>query len=119
CMQQTVTGTECSPESLLDAFRELIIRPGVLDELGPAVCSGKSIFIYGPPGNGKTMIAKGLGKFLNKNGGEIFGPYAIHSQNRLVTIFHPTIHTATDKDDLLGTLMQGDPRAGGANSRLL
>src|SRR5258708_3088085 len=85
CMQQTVTGTICDPESLMAAFKDFIIRPGVLDELGPAVCSGKSIFVYGPPGNGKTIIAKGLGRFLNNNGGEIFVPYAIHSENSIVT----------------------------------
>jgi hypothetical protein len=119
CLSQTVTGTVCDAETLRDAFAELIIRPGLLEELGPAVCSGKSIFIYGPPGNGKTMIAKGLGRFLNRNGGEIFVPYAITSENSIVTIFDPTIHTATDNDDLLGTMMtaQGDSRAEG--SRLL
>lgn len=119
CMQQTVTGTVCNPESLMDAFKELIIRPGLLEELGPAVCSGKSIFIYGPPGNGKTMIAKGLGRFLNKNGGEIFVPYAIHSENSIVTLFDPTIHTATDNDDLIGSLMQQQPGQAGDKSRLL
>ncbi|HEY2252281.1 MAG TPA: hypothetical protein VGH74_14505, partial [Planctomycetaceae bacterium] len=119
CMQQTVTGTVCDPESLLAAFKDFIIRPGVLDELGPAVCSGKSIFVYGPPGNGKTIIAKGLGRFLNNNGGEIFVPYAIHSENSIVTIFDPTIHTATDNDDLMGTLMQGQTQAAGERSRLL
>ncbi|HEY3968585.1 MAG TPA: ATPase [Planctomycetaceae bacterium] len=118
CMQQTVTGTVCSPETLLDAFKDLIIRPGVLDELGPAVCSGKSIFVYGPPGNGKTMIAKGLGRFLNGNGGEIFVPYAVHSENSIVTIYDPTIHTATDNDDLLGTIIQ-EGQSGGERSRLL
>jgi len=119
CMQQTVTGTVCDPDSLLAAFKDFIIRPGVLDELGPAVCSGKSIFVYGPPGNGKTIIAKGLGRFLNNNGGEIFVPYAIHSENSIVTIFDPTIHAATDNDDLAGTLMQSDPHAAAERSRLL
>jgi hypothetical protein len=121
CLQQTVTGTPCQPESLREAFQNLIIRPGLLEELGPAVCSGKSIFIYGPPGNGKTMIAKGLGQFLNKNGGEIFVPYAIHSENSIVTIFDPTIHTATDNDDLLGMQIDQDARGttAGEKSRLL
>ena len=36
----------------------LIIRDGLLEEVGPAVCSGKSIFMYGPPGNGKSSIAE-------------------------------------------------------------
>jgi hypothetical protein len=125
CLQQTVTGTVCDPESLREAFAELIIRPGLLDELGPAVCSGKSIFIYGPPGNGKTMIAKGLGRFLNRNGGEIYVPYAIASENSIITIFDPTIHTTTDNDDLFGALLDdqkdsGDQQdSGQETSRLL
>jgi len=119
CSRQAVTGTACTPEALSDAFSELIIRPFLLDELGPAVCSGKSIFIYGPPGNGKTMIAKGLGKFLNTYGGEIYVPYAIHTENSIITMFDPTIHTATDKDDLHGTEMGGGAYAMNDAGRLL
>ena len=63
CALQTVVGIDCTPERLEAAFSDFIIREGLLDELGPAVCSGRSIFIYGPPGNGKTLIAKGLGRF--------------------------------------------------------
>ena len=36
------------------------------------------------------MIAKGLGRFLNKHGGEIFVPYAVHSENSIITVFDPT-----------------------------
>jgi len=102
CRRQTVTGTTCSPDALMTAFGDLIIRPDLLDELGPAVCSGKSIFVYGPPGNGKTMVAKGLGSFLNSYGGEIYVPYAIDAENSIITVFDPTIHQATDDADQIG-----------------
>jgi hypothetical protein len=101
CRKQTVSGATCHPEDLIAAFQNLIIRDGLLEELGPAVCSGKSIFLYGPPGNGKTMIAKGLGSFLNRHGGEIHVPYAVAAENSIVTIFDPTIHVATDNADVL------------------
>jgi hypothetical protein len=98
CRRQTVAGIECHEERLIEAFGEFIIREGLLEELGPAVCSGKSIFVYGPPGNGKTMIAKGLGRFLNENGGEIYVPYAIEAEGGIVIVFDPTIHHAVDDE---------------------
>jgi hypothetical protein len=84
-----------------EAFGDLIIRDGLLDELGPAICSGKSIFIYGPPGNGKTMIAKGLGNFLNIYGGDVYVPYAIAAEGAVITVYDPTVHQTTDSDDLI------------------
>mgnify|MGYP003630146707 CR=1 FL=1 len=112
CRLQTVAGINCTPEKLKAAFSEFIIREGLLDELGPAVCSGRSIFIYGPPGNGKTMIAKGLGKFLNQQGGEIYVPYALQMENSIITLFDPTIHQTTD-DHELQEWNQSDPKKGG------
>lgn len=100
CRHQHVTGTACSPTALRAAFKDFVIRPSMLDELGPAVCSGKSIFVYGPPGNGKTVIAKGLGQFLNAYGGEIYVPYAIQAENSVITVFDPGIHQTTDDADL-------------------
>jgi len=103
CRLQSVAGTDCDRESLHEAFGEMIIGPELLEELGPAVCSGKSIFVYGPPGNGKTMVAKGLGNFLNANGGDVYVPYAVVAENSIVTIFDPTIHETTDDADVFAS----------------
>ncbi len=112
CRKQAVAGTECSVDALAEAFGKLIIRPTLMDELGPAVCSGKSIFVYGPPGNGKTMIAKGLGNFLNAHGGDIYVPYAFHAENSIITVFDPTIHHPTDNAELQGlNLSDTEPAA--------
>ena len=109
CRRQAVSGINCTSEPLLEAFESLIIEPHLLAELGPAVCSGKSIFLYGPPGNGKSQIAKGLGKFLNLHGGEIYVPYAIQSENSIVTIFDPSLHHTTDDEEISALL--GDTKS--------
>lgn len=108
CRRQAVSGINCTSEPLLEAFESLIIQPHLLAELGPAVCSGKSIFLYGPPGNGKSQIAKGLGKFLNLHGGEIYVPYAIQSENSIVTVFDPSLHHSTDDEEL--SALMGDTK---------
>ncbi|MGH7201339.1 MAG: ATPase, partial [Planctomycetaceae bacterium] len=118
CRRQTITGMSCSSDSLRDAFSHLIIRPSLLEEVGPAVCSGRSIFVYGPPGNGKTVIAKGLGQLLNRHGGEIFVPYALFAENSIVTLFDPTIHQTTDNADASAPAAADAERTAGHLQRL-
>ncbi len=90
--RQSVHSVSCDVSSLKQAFESIVLRPGLLEELGPAVCGGRSIFLYGPPGNGKTVIAHGISKFLNRNGGDMFVPYAVQTDGAIITIFDPTIH---------------------------
>ena len=61
-------------ERLKQGFSHLVISDRVLEQLGPAVNAGKAVFLYGPPGNGKTVIAEGLGRAL---GGDMYMPHAI------------------------------------------
>ncbi|MDA1215071.1 MAG: hypothetical protein O2955_21430, partial [Planctomycetota bacterium] len=100
CRRQTVKGISCNAESLSHAFADIVLKKDLLSLLGPAVCSGRSIFIYGPPGNGKSLVGRGLGRYLNTFGGEIYIPYALQSEGAIITLYDPTLHQATDDGDL-------------------
>ena len=72
--RQAVTGIDCRPEPLRAAFSHLVLKEDLFNAIGPAIVSGRSVFIYGPPGNGKTSIARAIGEFMNDAGGEIYVP---------------------------------------------
>ncbi|MCA9906720.1 MAG: ATP-binding protein, partial [Anaerolineae bacterium] len=62
-------------EQLREVLRDLVISNEMLGRVGPAVNSGKSIFLYGPPGNGKTTIAETVGRLIL--GKDMYIPYAL------------------------------------------
>jgi predicted ATPase with chaperone activity len=94
--RQAVTGIGCTPEVLRASFAHLVIPDALLNALGPAVVSGRSVFIYGPPGNGKTSIARSIGEFMNSTGGEIYVPYAFLAENSIITVYDQAIHQLSD-----------------------
>src|SRR5262245_34877972 len=57
-----------------DAFQHLVIGQGVCDQLGPAINAGHSLFVYGPPGNGKSVISQAIRNLLD---GDIAIPHAL------------------------------------------
>ena len=79
------------PRQLETGFGHLVVNRKMLDQLGPAVNSGKSLFLYGAPGNGKTVVAEGIGKAL---GTEMYVPHAIDVDGQIITIFDPVNHRA-------------------------
>src|SRR3954447_16409009 len=90
--RQAVTGINCSPEPLRAAFAHLVIPEALFGAIGPAIVSGKSVFIYGPPGNGKTSVARSIGEFMNNAGGEIYVPYAFLAEDSIITLFDQSLH---------------------------
>jgi len=96
--RQAVTGIGCSPEALLSSFSHLVLPDSLFNAIGPAIVSGKSVFIYGPPGNGKTSIATAIGDFMTRAGGDIYVPYAFLCENSIITVFDKAIHQLAEDD---------------------
>jgi predicted ATPase with chaperone activity len=71
------------------AFSHLVISDRVLDQLGPAINSGHSMFVYGPPGNGKTVISQAIRNLLD---GEISIPHALEVEGSIIRLFDPVNH---------------------------
>jgi hypothetical protein len=76
-------------DRLSTGFDHLIVSRGMFDQLGPAVNSGKALFLYGAPGNGKTVVAEGIGRAL---GADMFVPHAIDVDGQIITMFDPVNH---------------------------
>jgi hypothetical protein len=76
-------------DTLATGFEHLIVSRGMFDQLGPAVNSGKSLFLYGKPGNGKTVVAEGIGRAL---GTEMYVPHAVDVDGQVITMFDPVNH---------------------------
>jgi hypothetical protein len=76
-------------ESLDAAYRGAVIEREVLEQIGPAANSGRSLLIYGKPGNGKTFMAEAL---LNLLTAEIFIPYAVECHGTITQVFDALYH---------------------------
>jgi predicted ATPase with chaperone activity len=96
CYRQAVTGLQCYPDALRAPFSHLVMKEEMFNNLGPAIISGRSVFIYGPPGNGKTAMARSIGDFMNTTGGSIFVPYAFVADSNIVTVYDPSLHVTDD-----------------------
>lgn len=86
---QTIKNIVVTDESVKKAFSHLIIKEKLLKRLGPAISSGKAIFLYGPAGNGKTTIAEVIGNVLP---GTIYMPYALIVGGQIISVFDPVNH---------------------------
>jgi len=79
-----------SPQMMGQALSHLVIDPRVFGKIGPAVNSGRSIFLYGPPGNGKTTIAESIGRLVLGN--DMYIPYAVEVDGQVIKVYDEINH---------------------------
>ena len=76
-------------ERVRQAFSHLVISERVMDQLGPAINAAHSMFVYGPPGNGKTVISQAIQRLLD---GDLHIPHALEIEGAIVRLFDPVVH---------------------------
>ena len=86
---QSIKDFQVHRHRLEQGFIGLVISETLVDQLGPAVVSGKPIFIYGPPGNGKTAISLRLGGIMDD---PVMVPYALYVEGNVIRVFDEVTH---------------------------
>ncbi|MBN1486275.1 MAG: ATP-binding protein [Anaerolineae bacterium] len=82
---------------LRQAIAHLVLGERTFEQIGPAVNSGRSIFLFGNPGNGKTSIAEAIGQLLME--GDIYIPYAVEIEGQIIKIFDNVNHKPSDEEE--------------------
>jgi len=110
---QTAASRKIGPREVQQALCKLVLPDDFHRRIGPAVNAGNSLFLYGPPGNGKTTIAEAIGRLLG-DGEPIWLPYALTVGGQIIQIFDPLVHIETPvvQEDANGTarLTAGGPK---------
>jgi energy-coupling factor transporter ATP-binding protein EcfA2 len=88
--KQSINNVEVHAADIQRAFAHLVLDRETLRQFGTALNSGSSIFIYGPPGVGKTTIAETLSRVVAED--EIWIPYAVEVDGQIITVYDPVIH---------------------------
>jgi predicted ATPase with chaperone activity len=79
------------------ALAELVISEKTFARIGPAANSGTSLFLYGAPGNGKTSIARAIGKMIL--GEDMYIPYALDVEGQIIKIYDNVNHQVIEEED--------------------
>ena len=98
---QAISTVRVGPKEVRDSFADLVLEDHVVDAMGQAVNTGRSLFLFGPPGNGKTMLAEHIVPLL---GGEVLIPHAFTVDGQIIKVLDlhnhepVTVHGRPDFD---------------------
>ena len=89
--RQTIQQVHVTRHEVEKAFNWLVLNQETLDEVGPAINSGRSLFLFGESGNGKTAIAETIARML---GGAMYVPYAVEIDGQIMVLYDQLYHRA-------------------------
>ncbi len=99
--EQTLTKMHPTVKDLQHAFSDLLVNQKMLRRLGPAVNSGRGLFLFGAAGNGKTSIAERITKAF---GDTVWIPRSIGIDGEIMRVFDPGLHEEVPLEESGGPL---------------
>ncbi len=87
--KQRITNEMLDETALRRGFAGLVVPEQMIRRLLPAINAGRSVLLYGPPGNGKTTLSTriaGLFKY------PVYIPYAFEVAGQIIKVFDPQLH---------------------------
>jgi hypothetical protein len=102
---QTIYQVKVEQQRLKEVFRDYVVAPSLLNKIGPAINSGRSIFLFGPSGNGKTVMANCIGHAFED---AVYIPYALYVYGQIIRVYDEVNHQPIPQPP--GTTATHDPR---------
>lgn len=93
---QTIKSIDVDEGLIRKALSDLVMTEDTINRLGPAISAGRSIFFYGPPGNGKTTVAEIIGNVMPD---AIYVPYAVDVNGEVISLFDRATHREISLDE--------------------
>lgn len=116
-LMQTGERLPVKPDQVKQALEPLVLPENFHRRIGPAVSTGSSLFLYGPPGNGKTTVAQLIAEMLGSVEA-IYLPYAITVGGQIIQINDPLVHIPwIDKMPSQNGRSPSDDKLVGANNK--
>ena len=102
-VRSQVARVKLDRKKLRKAFWDLTVTDRLIDQMGPALIAQRSLFLYGPAGNGKSSLAERLPRVYED---AVLIPYAVEVDGRIIVLFDPAVHERIVSFDVGGL----DPR---------
>lgn len=87
--RQAISKSKPDPNRLRFAFQDLCVNEETMERIGPAVNSGRGMFLYGSAGNGKTSLAERISLAF---GELIWIPRSVFADEEVIRIYDPLLH---------------------------
>jgi len=86
---QTIQNVHLEEARLREAFKDYVVPESLFDEIGPAFASGRSVFLFGPSGNGKTVLSRCIAEVFED---PVYIPFALYVHGQIIRVFDESVH---------------------------